>query len=168
MKADETEPLEHIVTAWASAWQHRMPAQLVALWDTADVKSWFLSAGSVEPYIGHAVVGYLQRRCLGSNAIGYRPGQLHIRRLAPDIGLAFFNLDWSERLAAQNLDGNKTLGGRVRVTMMMRLQASVWRVFHYAEAPLAPLLELQAFYEAIAADGLENIPSRTFVPATQP
>ena len=31
MKADETEPLEHIVTAWASAWQHRMSAQLVAL-----------------------------------------------------------------------------------------------------------------------------------------
>jgi hypothetical protein len=52
--------------------------------------------------------------------------------------------------------------------MMMRAQAGCWRVFHYAEAPLAPLLELQAFYEAIAADGLDNMPTRSFHQTLRP
>lgn len=168
MTAAETAPVADVVAAWATAWQERTPARLIALWDKTDDQSWFLPAGSVEPYLGHAVVGFIQRRCLRAAAIGYKVGALHTRRLAPDLGLAFFALDWSERPTDHPIDGPGLMGGRVRVTMMMRAYADVWRVFHYAEAPLAPLLELQAFYEAVAAEGLGAIPSRAFNQTPRP
>jgi hypothetical protein len=150
----DAAPLGDLVAAWAAAWESRVAARIIALWDKADAESYYLPAGSVEAYQGPAVVGLVQRRCLAAAEIGYRPRGLHIRLLNPDLGLAFFQLDWSERGQAGRL------GGRVRVSMLMRRKSEGWRMFHYAEAPLAPLLELQAFYEAVAADGLDRIPPR--------
>ncbi len=162
MPPNETSPLEGVVAAWAKAWQDRKPAHLIALWDKSDAESWYLSASSVEPFLGNAVVGFIQRRCLNASTIGYQPSDLHLRRLAPDLGLAFFQLAWSEQ-TNRGLDRSLPIGGHVRVTMMMRQHAGVWSVFHYAEAPLAPLLELQAFYEAVAAEGLDRMPTRSFL-----
>jgi len=156
----ETAPLADLLAAWAAAWRARVAGRIIALWDKADAESFYLPAGSVEAYRGTAVVGLVQRRCLTAAEIGYRPHGLHLRRLAPELGLAFFQLDWAER-AQDPAQGRITrVGGRVRVSMLMRPKDDAWRIFHYAEAPLAPLLELQAYYEAVAADGLDKIPAR--------
>jgi hypothetical protein len=154
----ETAPLAETVAAWAEAWRARAAARLIALWDHADGESCYLAADSRAAYRGPAVVGLIQRVILAAAAIDYRPGPLHLRRLAPELGLAFFPLIRTERPASPQFDDATPVGRRVRVTMLMRQAAGRWRVFHYAEAPLAPLLELQAYYEAVAADGLDAMP----------
>jgi hypothetical protein len=163
MHGADLSAISATIAAWASAWQQRTPPAIFALWDLADPQSWYLSASSVEPVLGQAVVGVIQRRCLEAKEINYKPGPLHLRQLTPDIGLAFFNLQWSERLARHAHNETQLLGGHVRVTMLMRNINGVWKIFHYAEAPLAPLLELQGYYEAIAADGFDKMPQRDFV-----
>jgi hypothetical protein len=129
----------------------------LALWDKADQQSWYLPADSVDAHIGTAIIGVIQRRCIRLRAAVYEPQNIQVRSLSPDVGSAFFELNWM-----RSYDGKAPMGGRVRVTMVMRLVDEVWRVFHYAEAPLAPLLELQAFYERVAAQGLDAIPRRDY------
>lgn len=155
MTGADTSPLAEAVAAWASAWQSCSAARILALWDTSDPHSWYLPADSVDAHIGSAIVGVLQRRCLGLRAATYRPKNIQLRKIGDDVGSAFFELEW-----ARTVDGAPARGGYVRVTMVMRNVTGAWRVFHYAEAPLAPLLELQAFYERVAAEGLDAIPQR--------
>ncbi|MDX2142651.1 MAG: nuclear transport factor 2 family protein [Rhodospirillaceae bacterium] len=156
MTAADTAPLEATLAAWAAAWRSASPTQVLALWDKADRAAWYLPADSIDPYIGAAVVGYVQRRCVAARTIGYRVRDAHLRRLHPDLGLAFFTLDWSQTTP----DHPVPVGGSLRVTLLMRRTPEGWRVFHYAEAPLAPLLELQAFYEKVAAEGFAGMPRR--------
>ena len=168
MTVDDTAALSDVVATWARAWEQRNPTRIISLWDVADVESWYLPADSVDPSLGSAVVGLIQRRCLATAEISYRVGKSHCRRLAPDLGLAFFELAWSDRQTGHHHDQAHSIGGNVRVTMVMRHYDKSWKIFHYAEAPLAPLLELQAYYEAVAADGLGNIPQRAFAGPASP
>lgn len=138
--------MDGFVKAWAQAWRSCAPAALLALWDRADTDSYFLPADSVEPYIGHAVIGHVQRRCLNLRARSYDIANLHVRTLGLDLALAYFVVARTETAD----DG--TLGGRVRVSLLARRHGNAWRAFHYAEAPLAPLLELQGYYERVAAE----------------
>jgi hypothetical protein len=160
--------IQTLVAVWAAAWQDRSASRLIGLWDRADQDSWYLPAGTVEPVIGNAVVGHLQRKCLNVNSITYRPKDLHVRELADDVGLAFFELEWSELQTTTHAEAPERIGGRVRVTLLARKRDDVWRVFHYAEAPLAPLLELQAYYEAVALDGLDAMPARPWTDGPDP
>jgi hypothetical protein len=153
MTTGDVAPLEATLAAWATAWRNASATQVLALWDKTDRAAWYLPADGGDPYIGAAVVGYVQRRCGTARAIGYRTRDAHLRRLHADLGLAFFVLDWSEAAPARPAP----VGGTLRVTLLMRPTPDGWRVFHYAEAPLAPLLELQAFYERIAAEGFDGM-----------
>ncbi len=168
MSSDDVTALVDVVMAWATAWEQRSAARIIALWDVSDTASWYLPAGSAEPSLGSAVVGLIQRRCLNAAEIGYRAHHLQCRRLAPDVGLVFFELTRSERPVGQHHDQPHPIGDQVRVTMVMRQSEKGWRIFHYAEAPLAPLLELQAYYEDIAIEGLNNISQRSFVGPVTP
>lgn len=143
------------------AWESCSAAQILALWDNADKQSWYLPADSLEPHIGPSIVGVIQRRCIGLRSQKYKPLNVHIRALSSDLASAFYELEWSRTTEAA------VVGGRVRVTMVMRKMVmrkieAAWRVFHYAEAPLAPLLELQTYYERVAAQGLEAMPQRVW------
>ena len=160
--SDPSADVKAAIAAWALAWQERSSARLIALWDRADSESWFLPAGSVEPYIGPAIIGCLQRKCLSATALGYVPGPIHLRIVSDDVALCFFPLSWSEDLPEPTSGTLQRFGGQVRVTALLRRRDAVWRLFHYAEAPLAPLLELQAFYESVAADGLDAMPARSW------
>lgn len=167
MPAADNASISATVMAWAGAWQQQIPTAIFAHWDLADPHSWYLLANSIEPVIGQAVVGAIQRRCREAKSIIYQPNAIHARTLSPDLGLAFFELQWSEQILQRAHDKVEHRGGNVRVTMLMRRIDGTWKIFHYAEAPLAPLLELQAFYEAIAADGFEKMPGREFARASQ-
>lgn len=118
--------------------------------------------------IGNGVVGHLQRKCLNVLAMVYLPRHVHVRELAADLGLAFFELERSELATTPHAETPERIGGHVRVTLLARKRDTVWRVFHYAEAPLAPLLELQAYYEAVAVDGLDAMPTRPWSHETNP
>ncbi|MBL8642903.1 MAG: nuclear transport factor 2 family protein [Rhodospirillaceae bacterium] len=150
-----TAPLAETLSAWAAAWESCAPARVLALWDRSDGQCWYLPADSVEAHVGSAVVGVIQRRCVGLQSARYKPAHVQLRLLSADVGLAFFQLEWVRAYAQAS-----TTGGHVRVTMLMRKVENVWRVFHYAEAPLAPLLELQGFYERVAAEGFGTMPVR--------
>jgi hypothetical protein len=168
MGLDVHSEIHALITAWAAAWQDRTASRLINLWDRADTDSWYLPAGRVEPVIGNSVVGHLQRKCLNIPGVTYRPTSPHVRELTADLGLAFFELEWSELIVAPHAEAPECIGGRVRVTLLARKRDAVWRIFHYAEAPLAPLLELQAYYEAVAADGLEAMPVRPWTGGANP
>ncbi len=152
-----TNALTDFISAWSAAWESCSAAQILALWDKADQHSWYLPADSVDPHVGTAIVGVIQRRCVGLRASSYKPDNIQARLLSTDVASVFFELNWM-----RTYDGKTPRGGRVRVTMILRVIEGAWRVFHYAEAPLAPLLELQAFYERVAAQGLDAIPRRAY------
>lgn len=153
MPADDTGPIAATVSAWAEAWRAGAPQQILNLWDKADPESRYLAADRVDAPFGPAVIGFVQRRCIDARCVHYGVQHLHLRRLGADLGLAFFEL---ERATIMN-GVPAPSATRVRVTMLMRERAGTWRVFDYAEAPLAPLLELQTYYEAVAADGFEGM-----------
>ncbi len=146
------------VDDFAAAWSRRDAAGVLALWDLEDGAATYLPAGSVQPMIGAtAIRRYVTDACETSAQIVMRPSALHLRAINPDLGLAFFKLAWVIREAT----AHKPFGGNVRVTMMMRRVPDGWRIFHYAEAPLAPIIILRQFYENVAADGLSAIPPRS-------
>ncbi|MSO98690.1 MAG: DUF4440 domain-containing protein [Rhodospirillaceae bacterium] len=156
MTEEDTAPLVDIVKAWTQAWGACAPAKVIALWDNTDAESWYLDAGHANSAMGPAVKGVIERKCARLHSLDYRPVNPHLRRLGPDLGMAFFQLRWREQRDGHSLP----LGGTLRVTMMMRRLSEGWRVFHYAEAPLAPLLELQGYYEKIATEGFAGMPRR--------
>lgn len=156
MTEEDTAPLADIGKAWAQAWSACAPDKVIALWDNTDTHSWYLAAGDTNPAMGPAVMDFIERKCAQLRSLDYRPVNSHLRRLGPDLGMAFFQLYWREQRDGHSLP----LGGTLRVTMMMRRLSEGWRVFHYAEAPLAPLLELQGYYEKIAAEGFAGMPRR--------
>ena len=91
---------------------------------------------------------YVTQGCRALERIEIRPGKIHARALDESLGLAFFPMTW--KVQAKD---RASFGGDLRVTMLMRKIGDVWRLFHYAEAPLAPIIQLQRFYEGVAADG---------------
>lgn len=152
---DDTAPLQNATGAWIEGWCATSANALLSLWDNTDEKAIYRAAERVEPFIGgNAVTHYVQSVCTMFKPIQHRVEDPTYRRLSEDIGSVFYTLNW------MFTDKNGPMGGTCRVTALWRKVDEDWRIFHYAEAPLAPLLELQAFYEEVAADGLDAIPSR--------
>jgi ketosteroid isomerase-like protein len=145
------------VAAFCEAWSRRDAAGVLSLWDGDDPKATYLPASASAPLVGAAAIrAYVEGECAAFGLIVFRPDVLHLRALGGGLGLAFFRLAW----AVRESPARAPFGDSVRVTMLLRETAAGWRIFHYAEAPLAPLLALQHFYQRIAADGLDAIPRR--------
>jgi ketosteroid isomerase-like protein len=151
----DTSPVEAAVTAWTGAWSERKSARVLNLWDDVDDQATYLPAERIEPLIGiSAVTDYVKTVCYLFGDIRHRPESPIYRRLSEDTGMAFYSLAWMFS------DNRGPIGGTCRVTALWRRRNDEWRLFHYAEAPLAPLLELRDFYEAVAAEGLDAIRPR--------
>jgi hypothetical protein len=146
-------PVQPIVDAcegfWRS-WCDRDIHGLIQRWDMDDPDSSYLPADSVQRHIGAtAITAYLTRQVQTFPLIRMGSRLLRPRRLGDDLGAAFAVVDW----ARQGSDGSAPLGGRVRIVAVLRRRGDQWRLCHYAEAPLAPLVALRQFYQQIAADG---------------
>ncbi|MDG2242404.1 MAG: nuclear transport factor 2 family protein [Rhodospirillaceae bacterium] len=151
----DTTPIETAVTAWTEAWSGRNCAGVLSLWDDSDNQATYLPAERIEPLIGTvAVTDYVTTVCRLFGDIRHRAESPVYRRLTEDTGMAFYSLVWMLS------DNRGPIGSTCRVTALWRKRNDEWRLFHYAEAPLAPLLELRDFYEAVAAEGLGAIPPR--------
>lgn len=150
-----TSPIKDSVENWETAWSTRNAEAILGLWDRNDINASYLPAERLEPLIGtEAVTDYVTATCSAFDEIQHRVEGPIFRRLSENIGLAFYALAWMFR------DHRGPIGGSCRVTSVWRQDQGAWRLFHYAEAPLAPLLELQGFYESVAAQGLNAIPVR--------
>jgi hypothetical protein len=148
-------PVQPIVDAcdrfWR-AWCDRDIHGLVAGWDMDDPESSYLPADSIQRHVGAtAIAAYLTRQVQGFPLIRMHSRGLRPRRLGDDLGAAFAVVDW----ARQGSDGSAPLGGTLRICAVVRRKHGQWRLCHYAEAPLAPLVELRHFYQQIAAEGHE-------------
>ena len=150
----ETDELRATVEAFCSAWSARDQAALTRLWDDDDPACSYLPARSEQRLIGAAAVQAFIARTLSTFAvIRMRPRSLHVRRLGEALGAAFAEVDWALKGAA----AGPPLGGTIRVSAVLRRHGGRWRLAHYAEAPLAPLVELRRFYQKVAADGHEAL-----------
>lgn len=151
----ETEPFELATTAWTQGWCARDHEALLALWHRDDTEAVYLPAERTDPLTGNREISeYLQTACTSFKLIRHEAVDPIFRRLSSDVGSVFYTLNW------MFADRKGPIGGTCRVTALWRQTDEAWHLFHYAEAPLAPLLELQEFYEAVAADGLDKIPPR--------
>jgi ketosteroid isomerase-like protein len=149
-------PIEALLSKWSWAWSNRDPQAILSLWDNSDVEATYLPAERHDPLIGlTAVSDYVNSMCAVHDQVQHRIKSPICRLLSNKTGLAFYSLDWMVR------DKRGPIGGTYRVTAVWHKSNGRWRLFHYAEAPLAPLLELQSFYESVAAEGLKAIPART-------
>ena len=153
--SDDTAPIDAAVTAWVTAWSDLDSDSILSLWDDDDDLATYLPAESVDPLVGSGDVrDYVNSVCTHFDQVRHRSESPVYRRLSEDIGLAFYTLAW------MFTDNRGPIGGTCRVTAVWRRHGEAWRLFHYAEAPLAPLLELQTFYESVASEGLDAIPAR--------
>ncbi len=145
-------PIEEGVRAWTKAWSARDTESLLALWDAEDDAATYLPAERSAPLTDvDAIRAYADDLCGLFDVVRHRPEQILSRQISPSTGLAFYTLSWMVK------DRRGPIGGTCRVTSVWRSRKGAWRCCHYAEAPLAPLLELQGFYEAIARDGVDHI-----------
>ena len=86
--------------------------------------------------------------------IRMRPQTVHSRHLNDDLGAVFAVIDW----ALRKNESTPLMGGSIRISAVLRRANERWRLCHYAEAPVAPLVELRRFYQKIAADGHQVSP----------
>lgn len=149
-------PIEALLSEWAQAWSNRDSSTILRLWDGGDADATYLPAERHEPLIGlTAISDYVKSVCTGFDQVQHRIENPIYKLLSDNTGLAFYSLAWMFR------DKRGPIGGTCRVTSVCRKTEGHWQVFHYAEAPLAPLLELQCFYESVATKGLNAMPTRT-------
>jgi ketosteroid isomerase-like protein len=150
-----SESIEALLSEWAQAWSNRDADTILNLWDGDDVEATYLPAERHDPLIGlTAVSDYVNLVCTGFDQVQHRVETPICKLLSDKTGLAFYTLTWMAR------DQRGPIGGTCRVTAVCHKNKGHWRLFHYAEAPLAPLLELQSFYESVAAQGLDAMPTR--------
>lgn len=149
-------PVSAAVRAWTAAWSARDPDTLLKMWDADDAEAIYLPAEKTAPLKSLSDISeYVTITCTLFTDIRHRAEHVITRQIAGNTGLAFYSLAWMVK------DGRGPVGGTCRVTSVWRQRGAEWRCCHYAEAPLAPLLELQHYYEAVAEDGFEAIPART-------
>lgn len=152
---EDATSLQNATKTWIKSWCAHNADALLSLWDGADQQAIYRPAERVDPLIGsNAVAQYVRSACTMFKPIQHRAVNPVYRQLSENIGSVFYTLNW------MFTDKSGPIGGTCRVTALWRRVDENWRIFHYAEAPLAPLLELQGFYEEIAQDGLEAIPIR--------
>ncbi|MBM3512101.1 MAG: nuclear transport factor 2 family protein [Alphaproteobacteria bacterium] len=147
-------PAQDLLIALTEAWRRRDIEALTALFEDSP-ETTYLDAGEVDPWIGPPAI----RRGLEARgtALDFRIDAPRPRSLAPDVASVF--------AVVEKRTGTPPMTERMRVTLVARRAAQGWKIVHYAEAPRAPLLELESYYEAIAADGLEAIPPRPWAPS---
>ncbi|MBP03067.1 MAG: hypothetical protein CMM25_09690 [Rhodospirillaceae bacterium] len=141
--------LEKIIIAslqlWNDSWYSSDFDGVIKLWDDQDKQPYFLSANQMRPLTKFiAIRSYIEESCKYYDSIQNKVSGLIIKGLDPNTALTFYKLQLVKTKEEQSTTGN------VRTTVIWRRLKNDWKVFHYSEAPLAPLIELQNFYEEIA------------------
>ena len=155
------EAARDLLGALLDAWAARDPACVAGLFDGDDAAAGYLDAGEIDPWIGVAAIERAAvRKCSKHARFAFKIHAPQTRHLADDLASVFALVDRAEA----EKDGDPLEAQRVRITLVARRRGADWKICHYAEAPKAPLIELEAYYQGIAADGLEAAPPRPWGP----
>lgn len=150
----EIKPIQHAAEAFWEAWSQRNTGELIKLWDSQDEVSSYLPAEHEHRLVGSdPIKKYLTDTVQRFETIRMRSRLVHPRRLNQDLGSIFAIVDWALRETATA----QPIGGTIRVSAVLRQRKQRWHICHYAEAPLAPIVELRQFYQKIAVDGHEAL-----------
>jgi len=147
---EDVAPIKHTAESFWQAWSECDVKQLVSLWDMSDGSCSYLPAESSARLVGPAAISdWFAATTAEFATIRMRPKVVHPRRLNSHLGALFAEIDW---LLCRSKAATP-IGGSIRISAVMRSTQDGWRLCHYAEAPLAPIVELRHFYQKIAADG---------------
>lgn len=141
--------IEFAVQSWTNAWSNRNKKEILALWDYEDPAAFYLPAECEHALVSmEAIEKYVVAICTQFGTVRHRPEAVITKQLSCDIGLAFYVLNWAL------VDSHGPFGGQYRVTAVWRRRQDKWKLTEYAEAPLAPLVELKEYYQHVAMEGL--------------
>ena len=143
--SDLHSELSEYLDAYFEAWNVYDVAAMRALWDTAEEQVIYL-AEEAEPHIGWSAVEryWGVDRSKAERLLTWR--DLTAIHAGADVAIAFFHCNWSTFLPGNRLYP-KPFGGPVRISMVLRRKPEGWRAIHYAEAPLASLIQLRRAHE---------------------
>jgi hypothetical protein len=125
-------------------------------WDSADPQPTYL-AEEIDDFLRDwpAIEAYWKASKAAMSRLSSRHWELRARQLTAELATATWRLHWNAQVVGQN----KPVGGDVRVTAVFRKTRAGWRLFHYVEAPLAPILYVRKLYEGqVDADFLAAAP----------
>lgn len=83
-----------------------------------------------------------------------RHWDLRVRLLAPGLAIGTWRMHWDCEVRGQP----KPVGGEVRVTATFRRKPAGWKLVHYVEAPLAPIVYVRTLYEGQVTPGFAGTP----------
>lgn len=120
---------------YRACWSRADYDGVMALWDKDEPNPIYV-AEEADPAVGwDAIRKYFDRNRHVLGTIGIRTWNLQTRQPAPDLAIAFYEMQWNAKLTAAA--GGQVLGGFNRVSGILRRKPQGWRMFHYVEAPLA-------------------------------
>ena len=152
--SDSKITLDRALPAFCEAWSTHEADAVLALWDMTDSQCSWLSARGESRLFGPAAVTELVTAALRTHArIRLRPRAVHARVIGDGLGAFFAEVDWA---FWTTVDGRPE-GGTFRVSGVLREGGPGFRLCHYAESPLAPIVELRQFYQQVAAEGHEGM-----------
>jgi ketosteroid isomerase-like protein len=147
-----TGKLEACFPAFCDAWSDRDLPRVLDMWDWQDGGCSWLGATHEARLFGPQDIRRHMKETFDAHDVHQlRPGVVSVRSLAPDLGSWFAETDW----AISQESGKPPIAGTFRVSGIVRLREGRWLLCHYAESPLAPIIELRQFYQAVARDGHE-------------
>lgn len=115
-----------------------------AVWDTADPHPTYL-AEEIDDFLHDwpAIESYWKASQAAMSKLSSRHWNLRARLLTDELATATWHIHWNAQVIGQD----KPVGGDVRVTGVFRRRPDGWRLFHYVEAPMAPILYVRKLYQ---------------------
>jgi hypothetical protein len=154
-------PLETEIDALLAGYYERFGAMdfvgARAAWDTTDPQPTYL-AEEIDAFLRDwpAIEGYWAASKAAMSRLSSRHWEVRARQVTDALATATWRLHWNAQVVGQD----QPVGGDVRVTGVFRRRTEGWRLFHYVEAPLAPILYVRKLYEGhVDADFLASLPA---------
>ncbi len=150
-RSTDSDPMLHaeisaVLDDYMTRWSASDMDGLQQLWD-ADEPSPIYVAEEREPLIGwEAVRGYWRPPRPGTLERQISYADLHVRRVAGDVALAFYTLSWNLYIRRSPVYP-RPFGGKVRATTLLRRRPAGWRLFHHIEGPTAAFVQVRDLLE---------------------
>lgn len=115
-----------------------------SVWDSAEPHPCYL-AEEIDDFLRDwpAIEAYWASSQATMSKLQSRHWALRAQQIAADLATATWRLHWNAQIIGQD----KPVGGEVRATAVLRRRTEGWRLFHYVEAPLAPILYIRQLYQ---------------------
>ncbi len=119
-------------------------ASIENLWDPACDEPIYVPEESTEPLLDWAAIrSYWLDTTQSIERLHMRTWDLTVRPVGEEFVSALYQMHWDARMQSTGT----SIGGRNRVSAILRRTPEGPRFLHYVEAPLAPMLYMQWLYE---------------------